>query len=82
MSIVIDSYDKASPLQGICSSILDPSVYYSQTRNGILFDKMIPSAEYISRINSYKDFDHSYMSFNKDANKCVYDESIWLLYHQ
>ena len=44
VSIVVDSYEKSSPVQSICSSLLDPSIYYAQTRDGILFDKMIPSA--------------------------------------
>lgn len=56
VSVIIDSYER-SPLQSIVVSKLQPSIYYAQTRSGLLFNKMIPSADYQNKIKNYKEMD-------------------------
>lgn len=70
--MIIDSYEK-DPLQAIVVSKLDESIYYAQTRSGLLYNKMIPSAEYQNKMQYYKDMDKKIIEFEKDTMKYVYN---------
>lgn len=58
---------------------MDESVYYAQTRSGLLYNKMIPSADYQGKLGNYKEMDKKIMEFEKDTVKCVYKEEIWFV---